>query len=143
MKKQKEYLKKICKANKQMVLYLFFGVCTTVINIVCYGILNEILSLNNITSTILAWLSAVFFAFVTNKVYVFESQRTKTSEQLSEMASFFGCRIITGILDVVIMAVAVDILKWNSLIWKLISNIIVTVVNYIASKFLIFKDTNK
>ena len=143
MKKQKEYLKKIYKANKQMVLYLFFGVCTTVINIVCYGLLNEILSLNNITSTILAWLVAVFFAFVTNKVYVFESQRTKTSERLSEMASFFCCRIITGVLDVVIMAITVDILKWNSLIWKLISNIIVTVVNYIASKFLIFKDTNK
>ena len=143
MKKQKEYLKIIYKANKQMVLYLFFGVCTTVINIVCYGILNEILSLNNIISTILAWLVAVFFAFVTNKVYVFESQRTKTSERLSEMASFFFCRIITGVLDVVIMAITVDILKWNSLIWKLISNIIVTVVNYIASKFLIFKDTNK
>ena len=143
MKKQKNYLKEIYKANKQMVLYLFFGVCTTVINIVCYGIWNEILSLNNITSTILAWLVAVFFAFVTNKVYVFESQRTKTSERLSEMASFFFFRIITGVLDVVIMAITVDILKWNSLIWKLISNIIVTVVNYIASKFLIFKDTNK
>lgn len=143
MKKQKNYLKEIYKANKQMVLYLFFGVCTTVINIICYGIWNEILSLNNITSTILAWLVAVFFAFVTNKVYVFESQRTKTSERLSEMASFFFCRIITGVLDVVIMAITVDILKWNSLIWKLISNIIVTVVNYIASKFLIFKDTNK
>ena len=143
MKKQKNYLKEIYKANKQMVLYLFFGVCTTVINIVCYGIWNEILSLNNITSTILAWLVAVFFAFVTNKVYVFESQRTKTSERLSEMASFFFFWFITGVLDVVIMAITVDILKWNSLIWKLISNIIVTVVNYIASKFLIFKDTNK
>ena len=88
--KTKNYLKEIYKANKQMVLYLFFGVCTTVINIVCYGIWNEILSLNNITSTILAWLVAVFFAFVTNKVYVFESQRTKTSERLSEMASFFS-----------------------------------------------------
>lgn len=50
---------------------------------------------------------------------------------------------MTGILDVVIMAIAVDYLKWNSLIWKLISNIIVTIINYVASKFIIFKNDNK
>ena len=128
--------------NKQLILYLFFGVCTTVINTTCYGILYELLLVNNVLSTILAWLAAVIFAFVTNKVFVFESKRNNATEKLSEITSFFGCRILTGILDVVIMAVAVDYLKWNSLLWKLISNIIVTIINYIASKFFIFKDKN-
>ena len=128
--------------NKQLILYLFFGVCTTVINTICYGILYELLLVNNVLSTILAWLAAVIFAFVTNKVFVFESKRNNATEKLSEITSFFGCRILTGILDVVIMAVAVDYLKWNSLLWKLISNIIVTIINYIASKFFIFKDKN-
>lgn len=128
--------------NKQLILYLFFGVCTTAINTICYGILYELLLVNNVLSTILAWLAAVIFAFVTNKVFVFESKRNNATEKLSEITSFFGCRILTGILDVVIMAVAVDYLKWNSLLWKLISNIIVTIINYIASKFFIFKDKN-
>ena len=128
--------------NKQLILYLFFGVCTTVINTICYGILYELLLVNNVLRTILAWLAAVIFAFVTNKVFVFESKRNNATEKLSEITSFFGCRILTGILDVVIMAVAVDYLRWNGLLWKLISNIIVTIINYIASKFFIFKDKN-
>ena len=128
--------------NKQLILYLFFGVCTTAINTICYGILYELLLVNNVLSPILAWLAAVIFAFVTNKVFVFESKRNNATEKLSEITSFFGCRILTGILDVVIMAVAVDYLRWNGLLWKLISNIIVTIINYIASKFFIFKDKN-
>ena len=125
--------------HKQIILYLIFGVCTTVINTVCYWLLYDVLSWSNLLSTVLAWLAAVIFAFVTNKRYVFESKKSGIHEQLTEFASFFSCRILTGILDVVIMAVAVDMLKWNGLVWKLISNIIVTVLNYIASKFLIFK----
>ena len=129
----------LLSAHKQIVLYLIFGVCTTVINTVCYWLLYDILSWSNLISTVIAWLVAVIFAFITNKRYVFESRKSGVRAQLIEFVSFFGCRILTGILDVVIMAVAVDLLKWNGLVWKLISNIIVTVVNYIASKFLIFK----
>ena len=131
------------KNSKQLLLYLFFGICTTAINTICYGILHEFLCINNIFSIILAWLVAVIFAFTTNKIYVFESKRTKISERLKEFTFFFGCRIMTGILDVVIMVIAVDYMKWNGLIWKLISNVIVTIINYVASKFIIFKDDSK
>lgn len=132
---------KLYRAHRAFILYLFFGVCTTVINAVCYWLLYDVFARPNITSTVIAWLAAVIFAFITNKVYVFESRRTTLSSQLREVASFFGCRILTGILDVVIMFVAVDMLKWNGLLWKLISNVIVTVINYVASKFFIFKET--
>ena len=127
---------------KQIILYLFFGVCTTAINTVCYWLLYDVLSVGNIISTVVAWLAAVIFAFITNKFCVFESKKTSVSDQLREVTSFFGCRILTGILDVVIMAVSVDMLHGNGLLWKLISNIIVTIINYIASKFLIFKSSN-
>ena len=125
--------------NKQLLLYLFFGICTTAINTICYWLLYDALTLSNIVSTILAWLAAVLFAFVTNKVFVFESKRTNTTDRINEVISFFGCRLLTGILDVAIMAFAVDMLQWNGLLWKLISNIIVTIINYIASKYLIFR----
>ena len=127
------------RKNKQLLLYLFFGICTTAINTICYWLLYDALTLSNIVSTILAWLAAVLFAFVTNKVFVFESKRTNTTDRLNEVISFFGCRLLTGILDVAIMAFAVDMLQWNGLLWKLISNIIVTIINYIASKYLIFR----
>ena len=127
------------RKNKQLLLYLFFGICTTAINTICYWLLYDALTLSNIVSTILAWLAAVLFAFVTNKVFVCESKRTNTTDRINEVISFFGCRLLTGILDVAIMAFAVDMLQWNGLLWKLISNIIVTIINYIASKYLIFR----
>ena len=127
------------RKNKQLLLYLFFGICTTAINTICYWLLYDALTLSTIVSTILAWLAAVLFAFVTNKVFVFESKRTNTTDRINEVISFFGCRLLTGILDVAIMAFAVDMLQWNGLLWKLISNIIVTIINYIASKYLIFR----
>ena len=128
-------------ANRQIILYLFFGVCTTAINTICYWMLYDVLTLSNIVSTVLAWLTAVIFAFITNKRFVFGSKRTNTQERINEIVSFFGCRLLTGILDVAIMAVAVDMLQWNGLFWKLFSNIIVTIINYVVSKFLIFKDS--
>ena len=129
----------VMRKNKQLLLYLFFGICTTAINTICYWLLYDVLTLNNIVSTILAWLAAVVFAFVTNKRFVFESKRTNTTERINEVISFFGCRLLTGILDVAIMAITVDMLQWNGLLWKLFSNIIVTIINYVASKYLIFK----
>lgn len=143
MKNTNQTITRINEVNKQLVLYLFFGVCTTVVNIVCYWLLYETFMLNNIVSTLMAWLFAVVFAFFTNKVYVFESKRTTMSERVSEVAFFLGCRILTGVLDVLIMTIAVDMLKGNGLMWKCISNIIVTAINYIASKYLIFRKNVK
>ena len=127
------------KKYREVILYLFFGVCTTVINMVTYGIMYELLHIENAISTIGAWLAAVIFAFITNKRFVFRSENKNKADSIREFTSFFGCRILTGVLDVVIMVIAVDILSRNSLLWKFVSNVIVTVLNYVASKFLIFR----
>lgn len=127
------------KRQKEIILYLFFGVCTTIINMACYGVLYELLGVANIVSTIIAWLLAVIFAFYTNREYVFNNNKNGTSSLEREFISFLGCRIFTGMLDVVIMFIAVDVMMGKSLIWKLVSNVVVTVLNYVASKFLIFK----
>ena len=124
---------------KQMLLYIFFGVCTTAINTVSYHILFNFLNVANIASTIISWLLAVIFAFVTNKYFVFESKGT--DGLVNEAVSFFSCRIATGVLDVIIMYVAVDILMLSGLLWKILSNIIVIILNFVASKFFIFKST--
>ena len=126
---------------KQEFLYLFFGAATTLINIVCFALLYELLNVSNIISTVLAWIVSVLFAFVTNKWIVFKSNKKRFAEIVKEIALFFVCRILTGILDVAVMYVAVDIFKGNGVIWKVISNIIVIIVNYFASKIFVFKNS--
>lgn len=130
-------IKELYQKYRQIFWYLFFGVCTMILNTVCYAVLYELLHVGNVPSTILAWLAAVIVAFVTNKLVVFES-RGGASRGLFELVSFFGCRVATGLLDVGIMWLAVDLLSGNSVFWKLISNVIITVLNYIVSKFFIF-----
>ena len=118
------------------ILYLIFGGLTTLINIVAYFVCYNLLEISNVTSNIIAWVVAVFFAFVTNKVYVFES---KSKSILYELSTFLACRLGTGVLDLGIMYFTVDILKWNALLMKIISNVIVIVLNFVFSKMIIFK----
>jgi putative flippase GtrA len=89
--------------------------------------------------TILAWALAVFFAYITNRTMVFHSSATGADEVLKEIVSFFACRIGTGVVDWAIMLIFVTILHFNDMIVKILANIIVIVLNYILSKFVIFK----
>ncbi len=129
----------LLKKYKSVVSYLFFGVCTTIINVVIYNIFYSNLSFTNVGSTIIAWIVAVLFAFITNKLFVFESKSFALKVMLYELFSFLGCRLATGVLDLGIMFITVDCLHQNALMWKIISNILVIVINYIASKLVIFK----
>ena len=121
---------------REMILYIFFGVCTTAINTIFYYLCWDILHIPNVLSTVISWVLAVIFAFVTNKYFVFHSKNNDNIAK--EIVSFFGCRTATGILDVAIMYISVDLLLQNGLLWKIISNILVIIINYVTSKFFIF-----
>lgn len=120
---------------KEIFLYLFFGALTTAVNIISFYFF-DLINLSTAVSTILAWIFSVIFAFVTNKLFVFKSRQKSF---LKEMISFFGCRIFTGVLDLVIMLVFVDVFEYNSLLMKVLSNVLVVILNYLFSKFFIFK----
>ena len=130
-------IKTLFKKYKQIILYLIFGGCTTLINWAAYVLCYNLLSVENVVSTVIAWIISVAFAFVTNKIWVFESSQNKNL--LFELWTFVAARLITGLLDVVIMYVTVDMLCMNANLWKLFSNVIVIILNYIFSKFIIFK----
>ena len=125
--------------SKEVASYLFFGVCTTLINWVSYYILYNICFVSNVVSTIIAWILAVAFAFFTNKRWVFDSKSYGAKTIAKESASFLLSRVFTGALDVAIMWVAVDLCHFNATLWKLLSNIIVVILNYILSKLFVFK----
>lgn len=123
---------------KQLIFYAFFGICTTAVNMMSYYFCYRIMNIPNVPSTIVSWIVAVLFAYITNKLYVFDSHSFERKVLIREIPAFFGCRISTGILDVVIMYWAVDIMSMNGGMWKLLSNILVIVLNYIASRVVIF-----
>ena len=81
---------------------------------------------------------SVLFAFFTNKLIVFESKGNGIKRFLWEILTFFGARALTGVLDTAIMVVFVDILSLHDIGVKVASNIIVIILNYIVSKFVIF-----
>lgn len=124
---------------QQLILYLFFGVCTTVVNIITYYINAHIFSLSVVLSTCLAWAISVIFAYITNKWWVFESKSLHLKAVIQELLSFTGCRLFTGACDLLIMFIFVDCMGVNDLFVKIASNVLVVILNYIFSKLIIFK----
>lgn len=127
------------KKNREVISYLFFGVLTTVINIVVYGAFSEILGFDTIPSNIVAWIAAVSFAYITNRIWVFESSASSNTEKAKELISFFACRGTTLLIDIASMYVLVNYLGYPNMIMKVIVNVIVVIVNYVLSKRVIFK----
>jgi len=133
-------IKKLYNKYKDLILYGIFGVLTTAINWIVYKLFYSILGVSNVASTCVAWILAVIFAFITNKIWVFDSKSFAKKVVIKELTAFLSARIATGVLDVLIMWIAVDKMGYNEDIWKLISNVIVIIINYIASKLIIFKN---
>lgn len=122
-----------------VVTYLFFGVLTTVVNYLVYLPVYNFLGISAAVSNAIAWVAAVAFAFLTNKPFVFKSHDWSARTVLPELAKFVSCRVASGAMETVILLVTVDILNWNGNIWKLITSVLVVVLNYVASKLLVFK----
>lgn len=124
---------------KALISYGFFGVLTTAVNMVTYWLCYDVLCLPNVPSNVLAWVAAVAFAFVTNKVFVFESKHNSLKGVLKEAVLFVGARVGTGFLDTLIMFIGVDLLKGSPLVFKILSNVLVVILNFVLSKLIIFK----
>jgi putative flippase GtrA len=133
-------INKLFHKYKEMILYAFFGGCTTLVNIFTYYISTRFFHITTVASTIIAWCFAVLFAYITNRKLVFKSENVTIKSITIEFSSFLSCRLFTGAIDLGIMYVFVDLLNLNDLIMKVISNILVIIGNYIASRLLIFKN---
>ena len=132
-------LKQIWKRYRDVLLYLIFGGLTTLVNYLIYFPLHHYCAFSATISNVLAWIGAVIFAFLTNKPFVFESHNWSKEVMLPELGKFVGSRLFSGLLETWFIALTVDILKWHSLAMKVIASIAVIVINYVASRWLIFK----
>lgn len=136
----------IYEEHKEGMRYLIFGVLSTLVNIVVAALFYYVLlqktpeEVKVNISTIIAIIAAWIFAYVTNKLYVFDSKTESFKELIKEIISFISCRTVTAIVEIILMNVFVTKLQFNYLIMKIISNVIVIVLNFVFSKLIIFKN---
>ena len=132
-------IKKLYEKYKDLIPYAFFGVCSTLVNIAAYWVFARLLGLAVVPASVLAWVCAVLFAYLTNRKWVFHSEASTRREIGREIAAFYACRIATGIVDWAGMYIFVDLLGWNDLVMKIVLNLLVIILNYGASRLVIFK----
>ena len=123
-----------------IVSYLFFGVCTTIVNYLIYIPCYNFMGMSATVSNMIAWVVAVAFAYLTNKPFVFKSNDWSSKTVIPELAKFIGCRVGSGVAETLILLLTVDLLGWNGNIWKLVTQVMVVILNYIASKLLVFRN---
>ena len=123
---------------RSTVIYLVFGVLTTVVNYAVYLPLYNFVHLPASICNGIAWAVAVAFAYVTNKLYVFKC-KSWDSGVLGELLRFVGSRVASGVVETLCLLITVDILAWNGNIIKLLLAIFVIIFNYVLSKFFVFK----
>ena len=122
-----------------ILAYLFFGVLTTAVNYIVYLPCYNLLHFSAAASNVIAWVVAVAFAYLTNKPFVFKSHDWSAKTVLPELTKFVGSRVLSGALETAIIFVTVDLLLWNGNIMKLVTSVIVVILNYVASKLLVFR----
>lgn len=138
-------MKKLYEKYKELIHYLFFGGATTAVNWVVYGLLVELMGADITLSNALAWAAAVLFAFVTNKLFVFESKSFAPKVIFPEMATFLGSRVFSGLLEIwcpkLLMNAGLDqpLFGIDGFAAKLVVSIGVIVLNFVLSKLLVFR----
>ena len=134
-----EKLKTLMVRYRDVIVYLVFGVLTTAVNYLVYLPCYNVLGFSGSASNAIAWVGAVAFAYVTNKPFVFRSRDWSAKTVIPELTKFVGCRLGSGVLETAIILLTVDWLGWNGNVMKLLTSVLVVVLNYIGSKLLVFK----
>ena len=130
-------IKKVC--NKEVILYIVFGVLTTLVNFVSFYILTHFINLDENLSNVIAIILSVLFAYFTNRKLVFNSTAVTFKENLKEFYKFILGRLFTMILEIVGFYLLFNIIHIHELISKLLITVIVIILNFFISKFFAFK----
>lgn len=131
-------LKKIYTEHREIILYVVFGGMTTALDWVISFVLYA-MQVNVHVADVIAWCAAVLFAFVTNRILVFRSNQKGNLAILCELSTFAGGRVLTLLLQELMVFVFYDCLFWNPYVVKILAAILVVILNYFISKFLVFR----
>lgn len=127
------------RKNKEVLLYLFFGGLAMFVSIVSYWLCSELLGIGVLVSNLISWVAAVLFAYTTNRVWVFDQKTNGIKELIAQILRFFSGRVFTLIVEEVILWVFIELLSFGNMAVKIVAQIVVIVLNYVISKFFVFK----
>ncbi|WP_071130760.1 GtrA family protein [Enterococcus timonensis] len=131
---------KILEKNRQLLTYLFFGGLTTVVNYAVYFLTTYLTGWDYRLINFLAWFFSVLFAYVVNKVWVFQTGENRRGQKFwREISLFFGARIFSLGLDMLLMIALISGLSWSDFWAKTLTQVVIVVTNYFLSKKIIFK----
>ena len=136
-------LVELFKKYRSVIAYLFFGGLTTLINLLVYAFFTHQVPIYYQRANFWAWFLSVLFAFFTNKVWVFGSHYSTIKNFVVELVSFFFYRALSYVIDAGIMYVGVSLLQANGMLTKLVDQVIIVILNYVFSKYLIFVHKHK
>ena len=128
------------KKYKEIINYIIFGGLTTLVNIIVYFIFAKIFNIDELFSNVVAWILSVLFAYITNKLFVFESKTRNIKSIIGEILSFFGCRLLSGGIDIGLFALMIKVLSINDGISKIVTQILIIIINYVFSKLIVFRN---
>lgn len=128
----------LIRAHYDVIVYLFFGVLTTAVNYAVYLPCLNLFGFSAAWSNVIAWIAAVIFAYLTNKPFVFHSKDWSSGTIIPEFTKFLGCRVGSGLLETAIIWLMVDVLTFNGNLVKILVSVLVVILNYVASKWLVF-----
>jgi len=132
-------LSQLLQKYRQVLLYGIFGFATFLVSMATYALCFRGLGLDALIANVISWIFAVLFAFFTNRRWVFDGSAEGSKGFWAQMASFFGGRLFTLVVEELILAVFVKWLKFDGLVVKVVAQAVVIVLNYFISKFWVFK----
>lgn len=127
------------KKNKEVLLYLFFGGLTFLVSVFTYAYFNVTMGINELIANIISWVIAVTFAFITNRIWVFQAPTNTFVEFVKQLISFFLGRVVTLVIEEIMLLVFISILGFDSMVVKIVAQVVVIVLNYVISKLVVFR----
>ena len=128
-------MNKFFNKHKEVILYLVFGVLATLVSISTFYIFSKVLNMHELIANIFSWICAVGFAYYTNSKWVFESN----DKGIKSISKFFVGRLFTLVIEEIILLVFVTVMKFDEMIIKVIAQVIIIILNYVISKWFVFK----
>ena len=132
-------IKELFKTHREIISYIFFGALTTFVDFATYIFLTRFLSLNEDFSNVISQAVAIIFAFIVNKIFVFEDKENSTKAVIGQFLKFTSLRLTTLFLNSALFFVMTELININDIITKALVSVIVIILNYIFSKLLVFR----
>ena len=134
-----EKIKSLLRKYKELILYVFFGGMTTLVDFVVYWIFTRLVPIGTVPAQVVSIADAIVFAYFVNKIFVFEDKCSSAGEAIRQFLSFASMRVLSGVFQTAALWLFADVLSFYDMAVKLIVAVVVVILNYIFSKLIIFR----